>query len=339
VSEKRTDLGRSRGVPLMTTPQVSVVIPVYRRVAELDRLLKCLAHDADAVPLEVVVVENRERTHRPRLDGLRKRLPIRRLLQRTGNQAACRNLGAEAAEAAVVLFLDSDLYCEDGGLRPLLLAASDLASGVRMCPVRFPSEPIGIAARLYDVPRYVADFEHLGRQRSLTFREFVSCAFMMRRAKFLAVGGFDATAAGYGYEDVEFARRLERAGLPLSFQDEGALLHHKNLTPRSVHERSVALGRAAVWFTRRDPEIEEVLPLGVSDVVTGAFIVTPEQLAAVDRIITDLDRLEQTYLRNPSDEVLARATERYAELERRGRYQGIVEALRENVGHPDGGSI
>lgn len=320
----------------MITPQISVVIPVYQRVAELDRLLECLADAAETVALEVVVVENRKWTHRPRLDTLRKRLPIRRLLQQTGNQAACRNLGAEAAEAAVVLFLDSDLYCKDGGLRPLLLAASDLASGVRMCPVRFPAEPIGIAARLYDVPRYVADFEHLGRQRSLTFREFVSCAFMMRRADFLAVGGFDATAAGYGYEDVEFARRLERAGLPLSFQDKGALLHHKNLTPRSVYERSLDLGRAAVWFTRRDWEIEEVLRLGVHDVVTGAFVVTPEQLAAVDQIITDLDRLEHTYLRNPSDEVIARATKLYAELDRRGRYQGIIEALGENVGHPNG---
>lgn len=36
---------------------------------------------------------------------------------------------------------------------------------------------------------------------------------------------------------------------------------------------------------------------------------------------------EQTYLRNPSDDVIARATELYAELDRRGRYQGIVEAL------------
>jgi GT2 family glycosyltransferase len=316
----------------MTAPHVSVVIPVYRRVAELDRLLECLADDADAVPLEVVVVENRERTLRPRLDGMRKRLPVRRLLEETGNQAACRNLGAQAAKATVVLFLDSDLYCEGGGLRPLLLAASVLASGVRMCPVRFPAEPIGIAARLYDVPRYVAEFEHRGRQRSLTFREFVSCAFMMRRTDFLAVGGFDATAAGYGYEDVEFARRLERARLPLSFVDKGALLHHKKLTPRSVHRRSIDLGRSAVWFTRRDPEIEEVLPLGVRDVLTGAFVVTPGQLAGVDRIVADLDCLEQTYRKNPCDDVMARATELYAELDRRGRFQGIVEALGGNVG-------
>jgi hypothetical protein len=58
------------------------------------------------------------------------------------------------------------------------------------------------------------------------YRCFWSLNFAMRRATFLAVGGFHEGYRGYGGEDTDFGKAIDEAGIPIAWV-KGALAYHQ----------------------------------------------------------------------------------------------------------------
>jgi hypothetical protein len=58
------------------------------------------------------------------------------------------------------------------------------------------------------------------------YRCFWSLNFAMRRTTFLAAGGFDERYTGYGGEDTDFGKALDRRGIPIAWM-KGALAYHQ----------------------------------------------------------------------------------------------------------------
>ena len=197
---------------------VTVVIATRNRVRELCRTLSFLA----ALPEEpdVIVIDNASR------DGtsatVRDRYPGADLVTLRRNRgAAARNVGAARAATRYVAFSDDDSWWEPGSLgravavldgnpRVGLVAARTLvgAAGV--------PDPVNAVMKASPLPS--------GQLPGPRVLGFLGCAAVVRRAAFLAVGGFSELLF-FGCEEQLLAMDLAAAGWPAAYLDEVIARH------------------------------------------------------------------------------------------------------------------
>lgn len=321
-----------------TTPLISVVTPVRARRQQLARLLSSLAAQECAGRLfEVVVVDNPRRYNDRWLQAAEWPFPLRYAWIPVGNRGLSRNVGARRAAADWLLFVDSDVVFAPGALRVMAEAVVDRSTSVVMADVVFPpGERRTLASHLFDVPAFYRRFRRQRRLGPLTFREFVSCSFLMSRSAFDAVGGFGEGFHYYGYEDVEFAWRAQTAGLSFELSTARAY-HHKRLDPGAVLRQSVELGRSAVHLVRRHPDIEQILPVGVADTRSGVLAYHAD--FDIGPLVTTARSLERQWSRARRTAgavdlrtLLAEARRCYCEISHFGRYTGITQELANEKG-------
>jgi GT2 family glycosyltransferase len=181
--------------------------------------------------------------------------PIRQLMIGSDGipLAAARNRTAQAASGEILIFLDVDCIPEPGfvGDYARLLATMDV---LLMGEVLYL--PAGATADGIDIARFAAiGVKHSERAGPpdgpigdcTDYRCFWSLNFAMRRATFLAVGGFDERYVGYGGEDTDFGRMVVEAGVPI-YWARGARVyhqHHAHHMPPVHHIDSVIANAAA----------------------------------------------------------------------------------------------
>jgi GT2 family glycosyltransferase len=167
--------------------------------------------------------------------------------------AAARNRTAEAASGETLIFLDVDCIPEPSfvGDYARLLATMDV---LLMGEVLYL--PAGAVADGINIARFAAigvkHSERAGPPEGpmgdcTDYRCFWSLNFAMRRATFLAVGGFDERYVGYGGEDTDFGRMVVDAGVPIHWC-RGARVyhqHHAHHMPPVHHIDSVIANAAA----------------------------------------------------------------------------------------------
>ena len=187
-----------------TVPQLSVVVPVRDGAAFLDRSLAALAaSDLPRSAWELIVVDDGSRD-----DSLAvaERYADRVLRQATpSGPPAARNLGAAAARAPVVVFVDADVEVHADALRKVRDA---LADGSGLSAV-FGAYDLSPAA-----PGLVSQYRNL--LHSYVHRRDAGPAITfwtglggIRREVLEAAGGFDP---GERLDDVELGYRLSGAG-------------------------------------------------------------------------------------------------------------------------------
>ena len=122
--------------------------------------------------------------------------------------ARARNVGVKAASAEIILFLDADIVLADDSITRVLDAFSTDA-GLAAVFGSYDDAPAG--------RRLVSDYRNLlhhfihrsSREDSGSF--WAGCG-AVRKAVFLAVGGFDERYKRPSIEDIELGRRLALAG-------------------------------------------------------------------------------------------------------------------------------
>jgi len=156
--------------------------------------------------------------------------------------AHARNLGADAAQGEVLVFIDADVT-----VPPDLLARIAAA---------FATDP-GIAALIgsyYNAPAapdFWSQYKNLlhhythqtGNREASTF--WGACG-AVQRAAFVAVGGFDAAFTRPSVEDIAFGYRLKRAGYRIALVPSLQVKHHKHYTFVSLL-KSDFFDRALPW--------------------------------------------------------------------------------------------
>lgn len=312
---------------------MSVVIPVRARRRQLATLLSSLAaQECDSGLFEVVVVDNPRRYNASWLQTTSWPFPLRYECNQLANRGLSRNIGARRATANLVLFVDSDMTFAPDAIRVMVRTVSTSPTSVVMANVVFPpGENRTLGSHLLDVPAYFRRFRREHRHGRLTFREFVSCSFIISRTVFDAIGGFDEGFLHYGYEDVEFALRAQEAGFSFELSTATAH-HHKRLGPSAVFRQSIEAGRSAVHLVRQHPSIERALPVGVTDTQTG--VLAYEADFDVGQHMARARSLERRWSRarhttNCLDlrATLTEALRCYREIARFGRYIGIRDEL------------
>ncbi|HOR28545.1 MAG TPA: glycosyltransferase [Candidatus Sumerlaeota bacterium] len=225
-------------------PRFSVIVPVRNRPADIRRCVEAVhALDFPRKAYELIVVDNgsTDATAREaRAAGARV------IHEPIVNRCRARNLGALAARAPWLVFLDSDCVPD-----PDWLAAFD-AFLENLSPADRERTAI-VAGAVLDVPpanvveEYIArrgwfDQEKYLRQQERFVRPFALTAnLMVRRRVYLALGGLDP-GLPYPGEDADFCWRVADAGYRLSYAPEARVTHHHRATLRALWIQSCHWG-------------------------------------------------------------------------------------------------
>jgi mycofactocin system glycosyltransferase len=244
--------------PALQEDDVTVVIPVRDRPAQLDRLLRTLAG------LSCVVVDDASADA-----GTTKEVAERHgarfvALAHNSGPAAARNAGLAAVHTELVAFVDSDCVPGPGWLGPLLGHFDDPVVGAvapRIVPTTRPSADQGA------VPAYQAVRSSLDRgategpvRRGTPIPYVPSAALVVRAAVASAAELFDPTLRGG--EDVDLVWRLAEAGWDVRYVPSSAVGHDGPATLGEFLARRAFYGSSAAPLSRRHPGA--LSPLDVS---------------------------------------------------------------------------
>ena len=204
----------------MSCPRLSVVVPTFNRRSLLEKTLPGLLRQAAASESTdvIVVVDGSRDGTLEMLSAHRKHPRLEVVAQENRGLAAARNRGVEAAAGEVILFLDDDMYLDEGALlahrrahadgqEQVVFGALALAPGLRRSFLKQGIEIWGsqVEERL-TAPGYAFRFDdcHFGHAS-------------MTRSLLRSSGGFDESFVRYGNEDYDLGWRLIQAGARMSY--------------------------------------------------------------------------------------------------------------------------
>jgi len=187
-------------------PRLSIIVPAFNNG---NYLAPCLAALRESLPTaaELIVVDDASTDDTPAVAAAAGACVLR--MPRNGGPGAARNLGAQRARGHVLLFVDADVVVAPGALARVERA--------------FVDDPdLGALFGSYDddppwpslVSRYRNLLHHFVHQEGdPNAGTFWAGLGAVRRAVFLAVGGFDAARFPRpSIEDIELGYRIRRAG-------------------------------------------------------------------------------------------------------------------------------
>jgi len=241
---------------------LSAILPTHNRQACLSQTLACLAAQQDPPgSFEVIVVDDGSDDGTwPWLQARLGAYPfaLRALRQPSRGPAAARNRGLEAAEGEFVLFLGDDIYASPG------LLARHMA-----WHAAYPDPWTAVVGQVRWAPdltvtslmRWLEQgtqwcFEGLEPGDVLDHRWFVTANLSLRRSILIQAGGFDERFPDAALEDTELGYRLCRQGLQILYAPDATAYHWHPASLESFVARSRKVGRAAVYLSRRWPELQ-----------------------------------------------------------------------------------
>ncbi|MGL5080412.1 MAG: glycosyltransferase family 2 protein [Microcoleaceae cyanobacterium] len=218
---------------------LSVVIPVYNGGSKFNRCLQSLTRSA-LMPLEVIVVADGD------TDGSRdaaRQFGARVIcLAESGGPARARNLGAKAAKGDIVLFIDADVEVHSNTIDQVAAAFAE-DSELNALIGSYDDQP-GANNFLSQYRNLLHHYTHqISSQQASTF--WGACG-AIRRATFLAVGGFDEKYRLPCIEDIELGYRIKRAGYRIDLRKDIQVKHLKEWRPISML-RADFFYRALPW--------------------------------------------------------------------------------------------
>jgi mycofactocin system glycosyltransferase len=237
---------------------VTVVIPVRDRQAELARCLAGLS--GEALPMPRVIVVDDGSADPAAIARIAAGSGARVLHRRVnGGPGAARNTGLAAADTPLVAFLDSDCAPGPGWLDALLPHFADQAVGA-VAPRIMPAEPGRTWLARYEGASSTLD---MGARASIVrpgsrVPYVPGAALVVRRA-----------AAGTGFtetmrvgEDVDFVWRLAASGWRVRYEPAAAMPHQHRVRLREWFARRKDYGTSAAILEQHHPGT--VRPLYVS---------------------------------------------------------------------------
>jgi GT2 family glycosyltransferase len=251
-------------------PTVAVVIAHYNQQSELDLTLEALRLQDYPQRLITVVVADDGSAQAPVVPA---GVVVVRQPDEGFRAAAVRNLGARAADAEILCFLDADTVPEPGYVRNIVALPAVLPDAL-VVGRRRHADLTGLTPE--DLPRWWAgeltppelteptwlrdEYERSGdllRLDHRSYRYLISSVMCCSAELFHDLGGFDESFVGYGGEDWEFAHRALSGGAVLHHARGAVAWHHgPDWAGRSVEDRRTQKNAEALALARRitDPD-------------------------------------------------------------------------------------
>ena len=210
------------------TPEISVIIPVYR---DLPRLALCLdALTRQSLPadrFEIIVVDNAPEPHVPP-----ESLPANARLvhEPMAGSYVARNAGVAVARAPFLGFVDSDCIPDEQWLEHGLAALRAYPGSRITGPVKiFREHGGGRYAHMHDLNIAFPN------RRYVAAGHCVTANLLVARTVFDEVGPFDLCLSG---GDARWGRKAAAAGVPIRFEDDVSVRHPARRSVREIFRKS-----------------------------------------------------------------------------------------------------
>ena len=236
----------------------SIVIPVFNRPDEIDRLLQSLTLQDDKNPFEVVVVEDGSTIDAKQVcDRYSNQLEINYYFKPNSGPGDSRNYGMSKAKGNYFLILDSDCILPSNYLSTVQKALStsyiDCFGGADAAHESFTFFQKVVNAVMTN-PFSTGGIR--GRKKGLT--RFQPRSFNMGVSKqlFEATGGFGKIHPG---EDPEFVFRAWDLGFKTRFVDGAEVFHERRIRLNSFAKQIYKFGSVRVILNRMHPKYQSRL--------------------------------------------------------------------------------
>jgi len=215
----------------------TIIIPVYNQAAATLQCLEALSKNTPDHLYNGVIVDNASTDETPELlKGLSGDVRVIRNAENLGFVKAC-NLGAQAATAKYLLFLNNDTVPVPGWLEAMLsYMENDETIGAVCAKLIYPD------GRLQEAGGIIfsdASGWNFGRGDDPSKPEYCrpyevdygsGACLLVRKELFQRLGGFDERFAPAYYEDVDLCFGVRRLGYRVVFCPQSAVIHFEGVT-------------------------------------------------------------------------------------------------------------
>lgn len=237
--------------------KVSVVIPTFQRRDSVKRALTALsAQTFSPGSFEVIVsIDGSDDGTREMVEEFSAPFRLRGIWEPNSGRATACNRGVKAAEGDLLIILDDDMEPS-----PRLVEAHHAAHPRDSMLGVIGAAPIFIDESSTLAARYIAA-EFNARQEKIStpnynFRiwDFYGANLSIRRDILIGAGAFNELFKVYGYEDIELAQRLVKAGVKFAYSPEALCTQHYEDNFKDLARKTINGGKMAVLMVNLHPE-------------------------------------------------------------------------------------
>ena len=218
------------------TPVVSVIIPVYGKLAYTLRCLRSISVNSPKVGFEIIVVDDCSLDNSAEVI---KTIPGVRLLQNTENLGFIRtcNVGANASRGEYLLFLNNDTEVQANWMEELLRMFDEFpGTGLAGSKLIYPDGRLQEAGGIIWQDGSAWNFGRFQDPNLPIYnyaREVDYCSgasIMVPKALFEELGGFDEHYLPAYCEDSDLALKIRDKGYRVIYQPMSAVIHYEGIT-------------------------------------------------------------------------------------------------------------
>ncbi|HLD07440.1 MAG TPA: glycosyltransferase [Candidatus Peribacterales bacterium] len=249
--------------------QLSIIIPTCGRPRILQQTLDCIERQT-VKNLEVIIVsDGPDEKTAEMLTNLSWPFAFQYFAIPKSHQGVCRNRAVEKARSPLVLIIGDDIFlapdacerhvkaherAEEKGI--MVLGFTTWDPSIQLTPVMKWMEQSGAQFGYGKIKNFRKNFLPTSIQHWFTYTSNLSLP-----AKLLYQNKFREDVSLYGWEDIEWGKRLAKKGVPLFYEPDAKAYHHHSYTDEEVWRRSRLLGQSAVIMEKTDPSLT-LLPRG-----------------------------------------------------------------------------
>jgi glycosyltransferase involved in cell wall biosynthesis len=266
---------------------LSVIIPTHRRCDILRQTLECLRKQTFKDFEAVVVSDGPDEKAAEMIQNLSWPFELQYFAIPKSQQGVARNRAVEKARGRYCLLIGDDIFLAEDACE-VHLRAHEKATTYHLPPTTYavlgfttwdPALKITPAMRWMErsgvqfgyprIQQYARDFIPRPVQHWFTYTSHLSLpTYLLRHHP------FREDVALYGWEDIEWGKRLAEAGVPLFYDPDARAYHHHVFTDEEVWERSRQLGFSAGEMERLVPSLR-LCPRGWKRAAYAAYASLP----------------------------------------------------------------
>lgn len=255
----------------MSALYFSVVIPTYKRLPMLLRVLDALEAQQDAPEFEVIVIDDGSNDDTVRAVSERRVTSYSLTFRSQANAGPgrARNHGVSLATGRYILFIGDDTVPESRFLAEHARVHRDANDDRLTACLGYTGWPPSerVTAFMDYINDYGLQFGYklIHDGEIVPFNFFYTSNISLDR-QLLGDEPFDTTFPAAAWEDIELAFRLDALGMKIRYNASAVTLHYHPMTVDSFARRQYTVGRSGAIFYRKHPELAGFL--GVHELET-----------------------------------------------------------------------